>query len=535
MGNLFARGLGKALLGAAIIATAIAATPASAETVLNRGFGASPDTLDPHMNFGAREGWIQDDMYEGLVAGNEKGELGEGAANKWEASDDGLTWTFHLRDGLKWSNGDPLVAQDFVNGVIRQLDPKTASPRAYYFSSLIPLVGGKEFNEKKEGGDPKTVGISAPDDKTIVMKLKAPQPNMLYLVESYHIPPLHKPSFDKYGTDFIKPENIVTNGAYVMTENVPQSHVTLVKNKYYWNAANVKIDKVVYVVTEDDQTELKRYKASELDTTNEVPSDQLDAVKKEFGKELHITPYLESQYISFNITKAPFDNIKVREALALGLDRKVLQDKVLKAGYEANCGYTPPNDPRYKQPQVPECGMSKEERAKKGKALLAEAGFTPDKPLKVTIETTTDNTAKKLAEGVALMWKQTLGVDAKVNAQEFQAWMNTFYAGGWDVLNDNLIGDMPGPESHLAYMRPSAESGYNWKSDEYESLMDKAALDSNLDERYKLFAQAEKVLLDYYLVTPLDVTTSRHLVKPRVKGWDDNILDGHPTKLLSVE
>ena len=125
------------------------------------------------------------------------------------------------------------MAQDFVNGVIRQLDPKTASPRAYYFGSLIPLVGGQEFNDTKEGGDPKSVGISAPDDKTIVMKLKAPQPNMLYLVESYHIPPLHKPSFDKFGGDFIKPENIINNGPYKMTELVPQSHVTLVKNANY--------------------------------------------------------------------------------------------------------------------------------------------------------------------------------------------------------------------------------------------------------------------------------------------------------------
>ncbi|HNB27591.1 MAG TPA: ABC transporter substrate-binding protein, partial [Alphaproteobacteria bacterium] len=145
MRHLLARGLGKALLGAALLAASLAATPASAETVLTRGFGASPDTLDPHMNFGAREGWIQDDIFEGLTAGNEKGEMVPGAAEKWESSDDGLTWTFHLRDGLKWSNGDPLVAQDFVNGVIRQLDPKTASPRAYYFSSLIPLVGGQEF------------------------------------------------------------------------------------------------------------------------------------------------------------------------------------------------------------------------------------------------------------------------------------------------------------------------------------------------------------------------------------------------------
>jgi oligopeptide transport system substrate-binding protein len=580
MGNLFARGLGKALLGAAAAATiallsacedkkeeqaAQAPAPAAQESttpqpaaeapaqpadtqtasapaakapgemVIKRGFGASPDTLDPHMNFGAREGWIQDDMYEGLTAANAKGEPGPGAAEKWETSDDGLTWTFHLRAGLKWSNGDPLVAQDYVNGVIRQLDPKTASPRAYYFGSVIPLVGGQEFMDAEQAGDPATVGISAPDDKTIVMKLKAPQPNMLYLVESYHIPPLHKPSFDKFGGDFIKPENIVNNGPYKMTEMVPQSHVTLAKNENYWDAANVKIDKVVYVVTEDDQTELKRYKAGELDTTNEIPSDQVESVKAELGAEVRITPYLESHYISFNITKAPFDNIKVRQALAIGIDRQTLQDKIVKAGYQANCGYSPPNDPRYKQPQVPECNMTPEERAEKGKALLAEAGFGPDNPLKVTIESSSDNTLKKMAEGIALMWKQNLGVDAKVNVQEFQAWMDTFYAGGWDVLNDNLIGDMPGPESHLTYMRPSAEPGYNWKSDKFESLMDEAQAAADITKRYEILAQAEKTLLDDYLITPLDVATSRHLVKPHLKGWEDNILDVHPTKLLSVE
>jgi oligopeptide transport system substrate-binding protein len=534
MGILFARGLGKALLGAALIATAIAASPASAETVLNRGFGASPDTLDPHLNFGAREAWIQDDIYEGLTAYDAKGDMEPGAAEKWEVSDDGLTWTFHLRDGLKWSNGDPLVAQEYVDGLIRTIDPATASDKSYYFSSTIQVDGAAAFTAG-DSKDPKSVGISAPDDKTVVIKLLSPQPNMLYLMGSFHMPPLHKASFEKFGGDFIKPENIVTNGAYIMTENVPQSHVTLVKNPNYWNAASVKIDKVVYHVTEDDQTELKRYRAGELDVTNEVPSDQLEALKSELGGELRITAYVESQYFSFRVVKPPFDDIRVRKALSMAIDRDVLQNKVLKAGYKPDCGYSPDNDPRYKQPHVAECDMSKEAREAEAKKLLAEAGFGPDKPLTITIESSSDNTAKRQAEGVALMWRQVLGVDAKVNAQEFQAWMNTFYAGGWDVLNDNLIGDMPGPESHLAYMRPSAESGYSWKSDAFESLMDKASEQSSLDERYKILGQAEKVLLDYYLVTPLDVTTSRHLVKPTVKGWEDNILDTHPTRLMSIE
>jgi oligopeptide transport system substrate-binding protein len=320
-----------------------------------------------------------------------------------------------------------------------------------------------------------------------------------------------------------------------MTEMVPQSHVTLEKNEHYWDAANVKIDKVVYVVTEDDQTELKRYKADELDTTNEIPSNQIEALKSELGDQVRITTYVEAQHLSFNITKPPFDNIKVRQAIALGIDRQVLQDKILKAGYQATCGYSPPNDPRYPQPRIPECSGTQAERSAKGKELLAEAGFGPDNPLEVVIDTTTDNTAKKQAEGIALMLKQNLGVNAKVNAQEFQAWMDSFYAGNWTLLNDNLVGDMPGPESHLSYMRPSSESGYFWKNDEYEKLMDEAVTKADIGERYKLMAAAEKILLDFYLLTPLNVTTSRHLVKPWVKGWDDNMLDVHPTKLMSIE
>lgn len=534
MKRLFARGLGKALLSAAIIATAIAVTPASAEMVINRGFGASPDTLDPHLNFGAREAWIQDDMYEGLVSIDGKANLVPGAAEKWEVSDDGLVWTFHLRDGLKWSNGDPLVAQDFVNGLIRTIDPETASDKSYYYSSTIQIAGAAEFTEGTSK-DPASVGISAPDDKTVVIKMLSPQPNMLYLMGSFHMPPLHKPSFEKFGAEFIKPGNIVSNGAFIMTENVPQSHVTLVRNPNYWDAANVKPDKVIYHVTEDDQTELKRYLAGELHVTNEIPSDQLEKLKAELGDQVRLAPFVETMYISFNITKPPFDDIKVRKALSMAIDRDVLQNKIVKAGYPVNCGYTPDNDPRYPQPHIAECDMPKEEREAMAKQLMQEAGYGPDNPLKFTLETSSDNTAKRIAEGVALMWRQVLGVQAKVNAQEFQAWLDTFNNGTWEVFNDNLVADFPGPESHLGYMRPSGEVGYNWKSDEYEAAMDKAQAESDIEKRYKLMAEAERILLDYYLTAPLNVTNTRHLVKPELKGWDDNVIDSHPSKSLSVE
>lgn len=509
-------------------------TPAPADDALDRGFGASPDTLDPQLNFGAREAWIQDDMYEGPVVIDSAGKVIPGSAETWDVADDGKVWTFHLRSGLKWSNGDPLVAQDFVNAVIRTLDAATASKKAYYFYSPFQMAGAKEFNAG-ENKDPNSVGVSAPDEKTLVVKLINPAPNMLYLMGSFVMSPLHKPSFDKFGNDFIKPENVITNGAYIMTENVPQSHVTLVKNPNYWDAANTKIEKVVYHVTEDDQTELKRYLAGELDTTNEIPSDQIDRLKSELGGEVHITPYVETQYISFNITKPPFDNQKLRQALSMAIDREVLENKIVKAGYQPNYGYSPANDPSYDQPEIKEFGMSKEDRVAMAKKLYEEAGFGPGNPLKVTIDTSTDNTAKRTAEGVALMWKQVLGADAKVNAQEFQAWLDTFYAGTWETLNDNLVADYVGPESHLAYMRPSAESGYNWKSDEYESLMDQAAAAADIKQRYQLMAQAERILNDSYLTTPLAMTTQRHLVKPNVKGWGDSSLDYHPSRFITLE
>src|SRR5262245_8476004 len=317
---------------AATVALTIGAPAPSrgADTVLKRGIGSTIGTLDPQVNFLAYEAWIQDDMYEGLVVAGADGEPRPGAAERWDISDDGLTYTFHLRDGLKWSNGEPLVAQAFVDNVARTLDPATASEKNYIFSSTISITGAADYMnaDNKEPRDPKTLGISAPDDKTVVIKLDKPAPYMLYLMNSFYMAPLHKPSLEKYGKDFIKPEHIVSNGAYRMTENVPQSHVTLVKNPDYWNAANVKIDKVTYIITENDSTAIKLFKTGEQDITYDIPSDQVDALKKEFGDQVHITNSTETVYFSFNLTKPPFDNIKVRQALSMAIDRDTIVNKV---------------------------------------------------------------------------------------------------------------------------------------------------------------------------------------------------------------
>lgn len=529
--------LSVAFAAAASLTMVGAVLPASAETVLKRGIGSTIGTLDPQVNFLAYEAWIQDDMYEGLVTPGADGEPIPGAAEKWDISDDGLTYTFHLRDGLKWSDGTPLVAQSFVDAVARTLDPATASEKNYIFSSTISITGASAYmdSENKGARDPKTLGISAPDDKTVVIKLDKPAPYMLYLMNSFYVPPLHKPSFEKFGKDFIKPENIVSNGAYHMSENVPQSHVTLVKNPNYWNAANVKIDKVTYIITENDSTAIKLFKTGEQDITYDIPSDQVDALRKEFGDQVHVTNSTETVYFSFNLTKPPFDNMKVRQALSMAIDRDVLVNKVVKGGYVMSCGYVIPV-PGYDAPKVPECGMDKAERVAKAKALFKEgmAEAKIDK-LSLKIEASSNAAMSKFAETAAVMWKQTLGINATVNAQDRDAWLSAFTAGGWDVFMDDLVGDFAGPETFLAYMDPRAEAGYNWKSPEYEKLYDQAMAITDQAARYKVLAQAEKVLLDSYLTAPIAAAPSRSMVRSSVKGWVDNPAGWHGTQFMSLE
>jgi oligopeptide transport system substrate-binding protein len=529
--------LSVALAAALGLSLASIAASASAETVLKRGIGATIGTLDPQVNFLTYEGWIQDDMYEGLATPGADGEMRAGAAEKWDISDDGLTYTFHLRDGLKWSNGEPLVAQSFVDSIVRTLDPATASEKNYIFSSTISVVGAADYMsaDNKKPRDPKTLGLSAPDDKTVVIKLDKPAPYMLYLMNSFYVAPLHKPSLEKYGKDFIKPENIVSNGAYHMSENVPQSHVTLVKNPNYWNAANVKIDKVTYMITEDDNTAIKLFKSGDQDITYDIPTDQIEPLKKEFGDQVHVTNGTETVYLSFDLKKPPFDNIKVRQAMSMAIDRQTLINKVVKGGYVPSCGYVIPV-PGYDAPKVPECAMDKAERVAKAKQLFKE-GMAEAKMDKLSLKIEASNNAamSKIAETAAVMWKQTLGIDAKVNAQDRDAWLAVFTAGGWDVFMDDLVGDYAGPETFLAYMDPRADAGYNWQSKDYEALYDKAMMITDQAGRYKVLAEAEKTLLDSYLTAPVASAPLRSLVRSNVKGWIDNPGDWHGTQFMSLE
>lgn len=528
----------KSILCGTLLALAVATSSTAVlaeDGVLDRGIGSEWSSLDPHVNFDAAAGNILGDAYEGLVQYNGNDIL-PGAAESWEVSEDGLTYTFHLREGLLWSNGDPLVAQDFVNGLMRTLVPETGSERGYYFTSVVQVVGAAAIIDG-ESTDIATLGMTAPDDRTVVIQLENPAPHILNILGgAFSMPPLHSPSVEAGGADvFIDPARVVTNGAYLIREVVPQSHVLLQRNPNYWDAENVAIEWVKYHVTEDVNTELLRYQAGEIDITYDIPLAQMDNLMASVPDEVQIAAGVDIVYYSFNLTREPFQNIDLRRALSLAIDRETLEEKIVRAGAIPNYSFSGGFDPNYATPTIAEAALTQEERNALARELYAAAGYGPDNPLTLNIVATVAEESTRRAQGIALMWKQVLGVNAVVEPQERKAWLDSFYAGTWDVFADNLVGDFPGPETFLPYMRPSAEAGYNWVSPEYEAAMDEAAAQTSPQPRLDALAVAERILIDDHIVAPISIIPTRQLVSPKVGGWVASPVGYHNSQYLTLE
>lgn len=526
------KGLG-ALCAALFLALPQITAAQTADNTLVRGIGDNWETLDPHLVQSTKDSIIEGDLYEGLVGVDAAGNPIPGAAESWEVSADGLTYTFRLRPNLKWSNGDPLVAQDFVNGMRRVIEPETASYKAYYLTLQVPIVGAAEYNAGS--GDFSAVGIKAPDDRTVVISLTALCPQALILLNFYTTAPLHTPSWEAFGKDFVDPGNVVTNGAYVTKEVVQQSHVLAVKNPNYWDAANVKIDAVKFLVTDDLKTELWRYEAGEVQITNDVPEDALDRLKKENAGELRLSPIARSNFISFNQNKAPLSDIRIREALALAIDRVTLQERILRVGDLPIMSHVPQVIPGY--PRLKPATMTGDyaQDVARAQQLMAEAGYGPDNPLTLDFYCFADAVSKRQAQAVGMMWQQKLGVVSRYTFQETQAHYDTFYNYEWDAYCDSSGGDYVGAESFLIYRAKAAEAGYNWDSPKYEEIMAQVAQQADMGKRNELLAQAEQVLLDDYIMAPLSNVVRRSLISPRVTGYVENPIEYHLTKYMTLQ
>lgn len=511
-------------------ATAPAQTLAR-EQVLHKGNGAEPESLDPHRAESVPTSNILRDLYEGLTIEAPDGAVIPGVAKSWDISPDGKTYTFHLRENARWSNGDALTAQDFVYSLQRSADPATASN---YSSILAPIENAEAVTSGKL--PPSKLGVDAVDAHTLVIHLRAVTPYFLGLLNHSSTYPVHRGSIEKFGSRAFRAENIVSNGAYKAVEWIVQSHVLLVRNHYYWDDAHTTIERVYHHSIEDLSSEFKRYRAGELDWTDAIPVTQASWIKQNIPKEFRVAPYLGTYYYGLNLTKAPFKNAtKLRRALSLAIDRDVIVKKVMGTGEMPAYSWVPPVNGYVQQP--PEWATwTRAQRLTEARRLYAEAGYSDEHPAQVEIRYNTSEDHKRIATVIAAMWKQYLGVDAKLVNQEFKIFIrDRLQKKITQAFRAAWIGDYNDPYTFSQLLQSTnANNDVGYASVEYDALLEAASQEIDASKRALILEKAERLMLNDQPILPIYFYTAKRLVKPYVVGWQGNIMDHQYSKDMKI-
>ena len=502
------------------------------DNTLQRGLSSDPETLDPHKARSTQAADILRDVGEGLLGFSPTGKLIPAAAESWEISEDGRVYTFHLREELRWSNGEPVTADHFVAGMRRLVNPKTA---AFYAQMLTSIENATSIIVGEMPAT--TLGVEAPDARTVVLRLAQPTPYLLSLLSHPSTFPVHPGSLAEHGDNFARPGRLVSNGAYQLEGWVPGSLLSLRRNEYYWNNAGTAIDAVNYHVIVNSSSELNRYRAGDLHITNTVPADSFAQVRKEYADELHVAPYLGVYYYGFNLTRPPFrDNLPLREALSMAIDREELTASVTGRGERPAYSWVPPGVNNYTPAQAGFAALGKEEREQLARARYKQAGYGEDKPLQIELRYNTGDLHRKVAVAVQSMWREVLGVEATLINEEFQVLLaNMRDAEVTQVFRSSWTGDYNDAHTFLSMLqRDNAANMPRYANDKYEELMTRAAAQVDPDRRRLYLEEAERVMLSDHPVIPLYIYVSKHLVKPEVQGWGDNVLDYHYSQHLSL-
>ncbi len=512
---------------------AISMSHAAADGTLHLGNGAEPESLDIHFSSGAAEANIQRDLFEGLIAEGSDASLIPGAAESWEISEDGTVYTFHLRADGRWSNGDPVTAHDFVYAFHRGLDPATAAAYAFI---LYPV---KNAEAVVNGEIPAlgNLGVRAIDDLTLKITLNAPTAYFLDMLTHHMAFPLHRASIAEHGAAWTRPGDLVGNGAFVLDEWVPQSHIKLVANPHFHDAGNVTLDEVWYYPTEDEGQELQRYRADELDVSYDIPADQIDWIVENLNAEYRNFPYLGVYYYGLNTTVPPFaDNIPLRQALSLAINREILTQRITRAGEIPAYSFVPSGVMHYRQQPMDFEDWDQPARNDEARALYTKAGYGEDNPLEIKILYNTSDNHKKIAIAIGAMWKQTLGVEVTLRNEEWKVYLASRDEKTYQVVRSGWIGDYNDANTFLDLFVSDAglmnSPGYD--NPAYDALIAEAAVETDMVARQAMLEEAERIFLADAPVIPIYFYTTQHMVKPWVEGWVDNIKDVHPSRFLSV-
>ncbi len=492
--------------------------------VLRRGLGPEPDSLNIHQAQGLTAINLLRDLREGLVTFNAAGEPAPGVAASWQVLDNGTLYRFALKPSARWSNGDPLTAEDFVRAWRLALSPSspavTAGLLQHVHNATAVLSGALPASE---------LGIKALAADRLELRLNQPAPWILEILA-------HPVSYPLHAIVSTDARNDPVNGAYVLHDWVPRSVLTLRRNPHFHAAGQVALEQVEYYPIEEPTTELARYRAGELDITETIPAGRFDWLRDNLPDDLRISPYLGSYWLNINLKNPPLgDSVVLRRALALAVDRAVLVRVVLGAGELPAFGVVPPGMRDYEAPAGLMASASQAERVAEAKRLLAASGYRP-RDLRLELRYNTSGVNRRIAVAVAAMWKQALGISTELINEEWKVFVNNrrlgvvtqVFRGGW-------IADYADPASFLDLFVSGNEMNTTFMSDsEYDGLMNAAGRAAG-PARMRLLQQAEARLLHTLPVIPLYYYVSRHLVRPQISGYSDNIRDIHLSRYLDLD
>ncbi|PHM45471.1 periplasmic murein peptide-binding protein precursor [Xenorhabdus mauleonii] len=506
-----------------------------AKQVLVRNNGSEPQSLDPHKIEGVPESGLARDLFETLVINDPDGNIVPGVAERWEHQPDFKVWTFHLRKDAKWSNGDPVTAQDFVYSWRRVTDPNTASPYASFMQyahllNVDDIISGKQ--------KPDALGVKALDDHTLQLTLSESVPYLNRLFVHPTTSPVHRATIEKYGDKWTQPKNFVGNGAYKLKDWVINERIVLERSPTYWDNKNTIINQVTVLPISSEVTDVNRYRAGEIDMTyHNLPIELFQKLKKEIPDQVKVNPYLCTYFYEINNQKPPFTDPRVRTALKLGMDRDIITNKVKNQGDSVAHGFTPPFIADFKD-EKPDWAfkMNQQQRNEEAKKLLAEAGFTKDNPLKIKLLYNTSDLHKKIAIGAASIWKNNIGIEVSLENQEWKTYLDSRHQGTYDITRAGWCADYNESSSFLNTMlSTSSNNTAHYKSKEFDALMKQSLQVKTDEERIDIYAKANALLDKDSAIVPLFYYANTRVIKPYVGGYTGkDPLDNFHTKDLYI-
>jgi oligopeptide transport system substrate-binding protein len=497
--------------------------------------GSEPRTLDPQQAQGVTEHHIIMAMIEGLVAPSidDQAKVVPGMADRWEHNDDHSVWTFHIGENRKWSNGDPVTAQDFVFSYKRML---TASFGAQYSENLFILKGAADYYRGKIT-DFEKVGVKALDDHTLRIELVGPTPYLLSLVQHDSWLPVNPKAILSFGkidtrdSKWTSAENFVGNGPFKMKSWRPNDVIEVVRNPFYWDAENVKLNGINFYSIENLNTGERAFQAGQLHKTDQVPLDKVPYYRRTHPELIRIDPYEGVYFYRINVARKPLNDPKVRLALNLAVDRDAIVKNILREDQKPATGYTPPGMGDYKPLNKIAYDPAR------ARQLLAEAGYPNGKGFpKFTIHFNTMESHRAIAEAIQQMWKEELNIDVGLENQEWKVYLDTQNNKNYDLSRSAWIGDFMDPVTFLSmWTTGNGNNNTNWGNPKFDALIEQAARTGDPNARLEILHQAEDLFLSEAPVVLVYWYTNAYLLQPSVQNWNPLVLGNHNYKYIDLK